>query len=421
MTSPLAAILLVLFAPPAASAPPQQRWPIEVLTVTGNSRYSAGAILAVAGLKKGDVVGKEDLEAARGRLMDSGAFSGVGYSYGPGPSRKGYRVEFEVIEAPYVYPFRFERLQLADAELTEALRRSDPLFAERIPATQPALNRYAGVIEKLLASKGFKEPVTARVAVEDSGELVVIFSPAAPPPSVAEVRFQGNAAIPATELQKVMAGVAIGVPFTERRFRELLEANVRPLYEALGRVRVSFPAVKTEPAQDVDGVAVTVQVAEGEVYTFGTVRVSAPAQLEKQLAAEAAALESGKTADFRVVDAAVEKIRRRLARRGYLKAEVDIRRDIHDAERRVDLTIEVKTGPQYTFGKLGIEGLDLTGQAEIRRLWALKPGSPFDAEYPEYFLQRVRDDGVFDNLGKTRYEVQVDEAGLRVDVTLYFR
>jgi outer membrane protein assembly factor BamA len=142
--------------------------------------------------------------------------------------------------------------------------------------------------------------------------------------------------------------------------------------------------------------------------------------MEAQLA-EAAALESGKTADFRAVDAAVERIRKRLARRGYLKSEVEVVRNIHDAERTVDLTIQVRVGPQFTFGKLSVEGLDLDGEAEIRRLWALKAGAPFDAEYPEFFLRRVREDGIFDNLGKTRYEVQVHEAELRVDVTLYFR
>ena len=415
-THALVALLWFALAP----APAPDRWPIEELAVSGNSRYPADRILAASGLKKGDVVGKQDLEAAQKRLMDSGAFSGVGFSYGPAASKKGYRVQFEVIEAPFVYPFRFERLDAPEAELIEVLKRSDPLFADRIPATQPALNRYVRAIEAHLASKGKAEPVSATVAAGESGELMVVFSPAAPPPAVAEVRFRGNTAIPEAKLQSVIAAVAIGIPYTEKRFRELLEANIRPLYEALGRIRVSFPTLTAEQAQDVKGVVVTVEVSEGEIYQLGAVRFQAQGFPEEQLAA-AAGLKSGEAADFSAVGAGLDRLRRRLARSGYLKPEVEVERNISDAERKVDLIVRVRPGPQYTFGKLSIQGLDLIGEAEVRRLWALKTGAPFDAEYPDYFLQRVREDGVFDNLGKTRAEAQVNEANLTVDVTLHFR
>lgn len=411
---------LLWFAPALSWTAPPDRWPIEELTVTGNSRYAADRILAASGLKKGEVVGKQELEAAQKRLMDSGVFSGVGFRYGPMPSRKGYRVQLEVIEAPYVYPFRFERLDAPDIELREVLKRSDPLFADQIPATQPALNRYAKALETYLASKGKAEPVTATVAAEESGELVVVFSPAAPPPAVAEVRFRGNAAIPEAKLQGAIAAVAIGIPYTEKHFRELLEANIRPLYEAQGRIRVSFPALNAERVQDVEGVAVTVEISEGEIYQLGAVRFESQGFPEEKLA-EAAALKLGETADFSAVNAALERLRRRLAHSGYLKPDIEVDRSISDAERRVDLIVRVRPGPQYAFGKLSIQGLDLDGESAVRRLWALKTGAPFDADYPNYFLQRVREDGVFDNLGKTRAEAHVNEANLTVDVTLHFR
>jgi outer membrane protein insertion porin family len=57
---------------------------------------------------------------------------------------------------------------------------------------------------------------------------------------------------------------------------------------------------------------------------------------------------------------------------------------------------------------------------EIRRRWGLKPGAPFDVEYPDYFLNRVREDGLFDNLGQTKPSVKVDDKTQTVDVTLAF-
>jgi hypothetical protein len=71
-------------------------------------------------------------------------------------------------------------------------------------------------------------------------------------------------------------------------------------------------------------------------------------------------------------------------------------------------------------GKLTVQGLDLDGEAEIRRLWAIKPGAPFDAEYPDLFLTTIREDGLFDHLGKTKAETKIDEASRTVEVTLVF-
>lgn len=413
-------LLLALWGAPQQTAQTGARWPIESLTVTGNSRYSSGQILAASGLKTGQVVGKEELEAARNRLMDSGAFSGVAYSYGPAASRKGYRVEFEVIEAPYVYPFRFERLEAAAEELTAALKRADPLFADQIPATQPALDRYAKVIEEFLASRNHKAEVAARVDADESGKLVVVFSPAAPPPVVAEIRFVGNKAIDSAKLQNTMAGVAIGVPYTESRFQQLLEANIRPLYEALGRVRVSFPKVTAQPAKDVNGVAVEVLVEEGDVYELDTVRLEAPG-LPVQELLDVAKFKTGETADFSEIRAGLDRIRKRLARQGYLKPEVKMDWETVEPGKKVQLTVRATAGPSFTFGKLIIEGLDLNGEAAIRRIWTMKPGDPYNGEYPEYFLQRVREDGVFDNLRTTAAIERIDEKNLTVDVTLRFR
>ena len=104
-----------------------------------------------------------------------------------------------------------------------------------------------------------------------------------------------------------------------------------------------------------------------------------------------------------------------------MKPDVRAERIYHDEAKKVDVVFHVDHGPQYLFGRLNVEGLDLVAEAEVRRLWALKAGAPFDAGYPDYFLSRMREDGVFDNLGKTRSSIKLDEAARDVDVTLTFQ
>src|SRR5574340_1006113 len=142
---------MVWFLLLASLAP--QRWPIETLSVEGNRNYTAAQILKVAGLAHGQMAGKEEFEAARDRLVATGAFETVGYRFAPGPNKKGYAASFQVVEVEPVYPIRFEELGVPDAEITAWLRAREPMFAERIPGTAQILARYAGEIRQVLAAR----------------------------------------------------------------------------------------------------------------------------------------------------------------------------------------------------------------------------------------------------------------------------
>ena len=397
------------------SVQPPTRWPIESLSVEGGSRYSAAEILAVAGLKIGQVAGKQELEAARQRVMATGYFGGVGYRYKPSAAGKGIVATLEVVEIEDVYPVRFERLETPPTELEELLRRSDPLFREKIPAAPPVLDRYAKAIRAFLAARNVKIEVVGKLGLDSANQWAIVFTSAAPLPAIAEVRFVGSSVIPADALQAGIAAVAIGAPYTEADFRVLLESSIRPLYEARGRLRVAFPELHVQPAQQAEGVVVTVTVDEGAVYALGEVHIAAEGFPEAELRKVAA------LSDFPEIDAAQERIKQRLHRSGYLKPDTRVERTLHDDTRKVDIVVRVDHGPQYQFGKLVIEGLDLIAEAEVRRLWSLKPGTPFDSGYPDYFLSRMQEDGVFDNLGKTKSATQIDDASKTVDVTLTFR
>ena len=71
-------------------------------------------------------------------------------------------------------------------------------------------------------------------------------------------------------------------------------------------------------------------------------------------------------------------------------------------------------------GKLNLVGLDLIGEAEMLRIWTLKEGKPLDPDYPDYFLNRIKEDGVFEGLGKTKADLKVNEQNHTADVTLTF-
>jgi outer membrane protein insertion porin family len=184
-------------------------------------------------------------------------------------------------------------------------------------------------------------------------------------------------------------------------------------------VRVAFPKIETMPAKDVDGISVTVQVTPGPAYQLDHVSFTG-ADFSRSEWNGLSKLKTSQTVNFDDVKAAQERIRANLRRAGHLDASSQIQREINDTDHTIAIEFQIDPGPLYTLGKLDITGLDIESEPTIRKMWGLTPGRPFNPEYPDHFLARVRDGGVFDNLKKTRAETQINASNHTVDVTLYF-
>lgn len=408
----------------AAPKPPQQdnaRFPIEQIRVLGNRNYTAAQIIRASGLTTGQTGTQQELEKiceqARNRLLATGFFERAGAGFEPSASGEGYLATLEVVEMAQTFPYRFEDLPMSAGQIEAGLRQFDPLFSPRIPASQPILDRYAAEIQRLAKPSN---PVTGRLTVDAGGEYVIVFRPDTPLPTIAEVRFSGASALPEGRLRAAVAGAAVGTPYTEKRFRHLLELNARPLYEANGYLRVQFGEVQTAPAKDVTGLIVSVKVNEGAQYKLHNVEIEGPVERPRDLV-RIGKFKVDDVANFDQIEEGRKRIEQAVKGGGYFHAKAAIRRDIDDKHHWVTVAVLITPGPLFTFGKLNVEGLDLNAEAEIRKLWGLKPGKAFNANYPDYFLLRVREDGYFDNLGETRSRARVDEASHTVDVTLVFR
>lgn len=401
----------------ALAALAQRPFPIEVVQVEGVKEYTAAAVIAASGLKPGQTGEPKVFDAARDRLLATGLFDSVGYRYAAGPSGKGYAVTFEVNELGQLLPFQLDRLPVSTADAKAHLRKSLPLYSDRIPATQQVLDRYRAAVQELV--KGADE-VRVKVQSDKPGELYISFQSASSPPVVAEVHFKGNKVLTEKALQAAVAGAAVGSQYSEERFREVLSLGLKPLYDARGRVRMRITGFEVAAASGgVKGLAVTAGIDEGESYSLGTVTVEGSA--ESAAVVKAADLKSGEVMNFDQVKLGQERIHILFRRNGYMKVASSISQKINDKEKTVDVTYQVEPGPQFLFGKLHVKGLDLHGEHEIRRLWTLQTGKLFNADYPQLFLNRIREEGIFDSLGDTKADFALDEGARVADVILTFK
>jgi outer membrane protein insertion porin family len=263
--------------------------------------------------------------------------------------------------------------------------------------------------------------VAGRLLAAPGGKLVMTFRPTAPAPVVTFVKFEGSRLIPPQELQKVFYQTAVGTPYTEERFRELLDSNIRPLFEALGRLEVRFGPLRTEESKDATGVELTVPVQDGDEFRFGRVGFAGNTKVSSIELSRLVKLEEGALANFALVNKAVADVERRYGRDGYMHAKATVERKLDGSKKTVDLVIRVSEGDRYTMRTLTIQGLDLNGEDAVRRRWAIQRGQPFDGLYPETFLKRIEEDGMFDNLDKTNFRLNADEPNKAVDVVLEFK
>ncbi len=402
-----------------AAAPKPVDFPLESIKVMGNKTFTEAQVLAVAQLKLGAPANKQAFDLARDRLAATGAFLDIQMSYAPAPSNAGYAGVIQVLEAAEVYPVKIEDLPVPPAKLLAHMKAVDPLFGERIPATKEFLARWTAELDKAVreVAPNWDDRVDGRL----TADLEVLFRPSTRRPSIAEVRFLGNSVLPTSMLQNSLNGVAIGIVYTEPAVRSMLETQIKPLYDARGRIQTTFPTIEVEKHKTSDGVVLVITVSEGPSYAIGAVRLTGTDKPTKKLL-EKFDLKAGDIANFDRIKEGQARMEEEFRNQGYLKVSSKAERAVDDQKHVVDVIVRLTPGAQYKFGKLAIKGLDLITEPQIRKAWNLQNGKPFNPEYADKFIKYLKDEGIFENLANdTRAEKEVDETSHVVDVTLYFK
>lgn len=413
---PISILGAVLVAAPFVFAQAPTPYPLESLRVQGNEQFRPDRILEASGLKIGQAVAKADFDRARDRLLATGGFEKVGYEFKPSAAGTGYDAVFEVAETTPLYRYRFEELP-SEAALRETLRKLEPLFDDRIPATPQVMNRFS---QALAQSLGGGIQVIGDINSDTPDELMVLFRPMGQPSNIAEVNFKGNQVVETSDLTRAMSGTAVGVRYSEPLFRQMLDLSVRPLYEERGRIRVAFPMIEVAKSTENQGLVITVTVEEGPSFKLGEVEYRGVERRQVAALEKLADLPKDEVANFKQIAAAIARVRKQFREDGYLRVEAPVERVIQETEHIVNLVVNIKPGPLYKMGKLTIVGLDILSEPVIRKMWQMQPGSPYRESYADSLLARIQAEDIFDNLDRTGAEAVIHDDTETVDVTLTF-
>lgn len=392
--------------------------PLVSIEVSGNKFYKPQQVIGASGVAIGQVMKQPDFDAMKARLEQTGAFEVVSYRYDPSADGRGYALKIEVVEALQLFPYRFDELPAPDSDLRKVLEQKQALFADRIPPTRTIMDSFAATLTEYLAGRGFKDTVIARV-INEAPHLEILFQSSAQPLMIGQIDFKGYRILDLSTLANAFAPVAIGTPSRERDIRALLDSGLRPVFEAKGLMRVTYPKITAEKMKDVEGAAVTIEIVEGPRYQFGDVRMTGSGMTNKE-AMSYVDFKTGDPVNMDLPAVVVKKLKDRLRHYGYMANDVSFERKLDDKRLAVDITFKLDPGERYTFGQLDIKGLDITTEPFIRKMWALAEGKPYNASYPQHFLDEVKEQGILDNLKSSAFEEQIDKQRAKVSVTLTF-
>ena len=144
---------------------------LKAIHADGAKHLSADQVIALSGLSIGNDVGKQDLQAAADRLVETGLFSNVNYAFQS--KEDGLHLTFKLVEAPRI-PAYFDNIPwFTDGELADAIRKVLPFYDGTVPEGGATDDKVASIVTDLIASRGMNTKVDYQVISNPLGEGTV--------------------------------------------------------------------------------------------------------------------------------------------------------------------------------------------------------------------------------------------------------
>src|SRR5229473_7007168 len=266
-------------------------------------------VVALTGLQTGAQVGKDDLQAAADKLVQSGLFAKVKYNF---QSRTdGLLVTFHVEEAPRV-PAYFDNLPwFADSELNDAIRAKLPFYDGSLPEAGTVVDLAAEAVGQFLITHGLQAAIEHQSVPNPIGDGNVLqFRINAEALRIAGVEFSDPALNSSPAVRQELPEL-LGKPYSRTSIDMFLTEQVRPTFLQKGflRAKLGPPEVRLtgNPNKKLpEQIPVFVPIDSGAVYHFKGVEWSGNNVLPTSTLANSVGLKSGDVADGMAIEAGWE-------------------------------------------------------------------------------------------------------------------
>jgi outer membrane protein insertion porin family len=427
-------IVMILAAVCVASAHAQNgnltTAPLREIRSEGLKSLQEPQVAALCGLQLNAQVGKDDLQGAADKLVQSGMFAKVRYNF---QSRTdGVVLTFHVEEAPRV-PAYFDNLPwFADSELNDGIRAKLPFYDGTLPEAGSVVEQAADALGQFLVTHGLQAAVEHQVAPNPNGDgTVQVFKINAEALRIATVEFS-DPALNSSPTVKQQLPELLGKPYSRTAIDVFLTEQIRPAFTEKGflRAKLGPPEVRLtgNPNKKLpEQIPVYVPVNPGPVYHWKDVEWSGNNVLSTITLTKSAGLKPGDVADGMAIEAGWDRVREEYGSRGYMEAKVEPTPTYDDAAHTVAYHVHIEEGKPFHFGSMVITGLSINAEKHLREAWPIPEGEIFDKVKYEEFLTKLQAHSteIFKDLpihyDEVGHWLQPNEAKATVDVLLDFK
>jgi outer membrane protein assembly factor BamA len=426
----IALVWLVAFAVQPALAQNAETATLRAVHADNLKHLSLPQITTLSGLSIGAAVGKSDLQAAADRLVQTGLFSNVNYSFQS--KEDGLYLTLKLAEAPRI-PAYFDNFPwFADSELTDAIRKALPFYDGTLPEGGATVDQVGAVLTELVASRGMQTVVEHQVIANPLGEgTVQEYRIADVVLQISKLEFGDNTLASNKALQQHLSEIQ-GKAYSRMVVDLFLAEQVKPIYLERGYLRVKLgpPEIRLSgnPNQKLpDQIPVFVPVTPGAVYNLKSTQWSGNTVLSIFTLTGLLGVKPGTLANGLALENGWDQIREQYGHQGYLDAQFEPLAEYDEQAHTVTYIVTIKEGRPFKMGKLVLTGLSPTAERRLRAAFPNLSGEIFDKQKFEDILSKleVHHEQIFVDL-PVHYEtvghwLQRDEDAATVDVLLDFK
>ena len=419
-------------APPPSPAPSGPRI-VEIVT-KGGKTVTAETIAFYLGVKVGDPFHPEILQRNFGRLWDSGLFEDLSLEKEDVPG--GVKIVAVFVERPTVADLEFRgNKKLTSSQLKDKLKEGKAEIKIGSPISFREVSKAKSVLGEAYKAEGFRSvSIETRIeTVAENTRRIVFLIDEGDKLKIESIRFTGNTVFGQQTLRNAMKKTATDhwwrfydskSTFNQASYDEDVD-SLRKVYQNKGYkdvvvkdpildVYVANPKEK-RPEKIKRRVRLTIPIAEGERFYFGTLKVEGStvfpgANLEKIFQ-----YTPGKPLSRAVLEDGMKTIDGAYRSRGYIYAFMNPE-FTEKGKNVVDVTVRITEGDQYRLGRVEFSGNKTTRDKVLRREIPLNEGDIMDIEIFKKGIQKITQLGYFKIEEDPNYQVNPDLK--TVDITL---
>lgn len=358
--------LVLVFVSAVASA---ESFVVEDIRLEGLQRVSAGTVFEAFPVNVGDRVDSEQLVTASRHLFKSGLFNDVQLY------RDGNILILQLVELPTITGIEIDGNKAIQSEmLLDGLKQSG--LAEGLVFKRSTLERIALELERQYVAQGRYDAHidTEVVRLPRNRVSLKIHVDEGSVASIQHINVVGNVAFSDEELLKQFQLQTTNFwswySSDNKYSREKLAADLETLrswYLDRGYIRFNIESTQVSVSPEKDGVYITINVTEGDVYSVNELKVAGNLVLDEAEFTRLYMIRSGDTFSRRLVTYSSDLMSKRLGNDGYTFAKVDGIPKIHDEDKTVDITFFVEPGKRTYVRSLNFAGNDTTKDEVLRR------------------------------------------------------